>query len=305
MLSRNKIAAVAGALALCGVIICRNGAPIARAQSQITAPTPTPTPRADQTAFIEGRIFDARTKTPIAGAQISWEGNDGTLETVSDANGNYKVGPVVADVGGEGYAYSVQATGYSVRSNYAASEANRYVAVPASGLKFDFAMLRTAKARGQVKESGGAAIVGAHVNINGETVTTDKNGIWSLNDISVPFPEGVVTLETRTFDARFSQVKGRIKVSASNQAKIVQTMLARAVISGRITRAGKPLKDITVMTNNDEGLGSGFDQKFNLPDSNTTNRQRRALQLARECSPNDCIDNLQAGRFNRAGSGYG
>ncbi|MBW3637418.1 MAG: carboxypeptidase-like regulatory domain-containing protein, partial [Armatimonadetes bacterium] len=57
-------------------------------------PTPTPTPRADQTSFVEGLVFDARTKQPLAGVEITLEGHDDLFETTTGADGRYRFGNV-------------------------------------------------------------------------------------------------------------------------------------------------------------------------------------------------------------------
>ena len=243
------------------MIICRNGAPIARAQSQITAPTPTPTPRADQTAFIAGRVFDARTKTPIAGAKIGFKinGEDEVSETVTDARGDYRIEGIAAN--GD-MLYSVEAKGYSERANYSGYEKKR-VTVPTQGLRFDFAMLRQGHLQGEVRDHSGRAVAGAQVEVSSnddqsdiiELAQTDKNGRWSLNALNVAFPGGSIGLNIVASSPRFSQAGIKVKVRpferAGDETRVNIALPARAVITGPITRGGKPLADAYA-----EGLGT-------------------------------------------------
>lgn len=270
------------AVALCGFAAL---APIASAQNQTKIDKAVP--RADQTSFIAGRVFDARTKKGIANAQISWEGFDDLFETTTDAQGNYRIAHVVPNNKDnlDYYAYSVKAKGYSYRTNYSDYEAV-HPNVPANGLKMDFAMLGQAKISGQVNDSAGRAVTGAHVHVYSdggdisEVVATNKAGGWSVDNLDVPFPQGVVALKIEAFDPRFSQVESAAKVRADGEAKITQKLPARAVIRGRLTRGGKPLADAYVQVDSEEGMGFWNDNSnYGLPSANVATDKNGRYRL--------------------------
>lgn len=272
MPSNKLIPLACVALALCGLSVWQFGARKVAAQNAPDAPAPLKAPRANQTACIAGRVFDARTKAPIAGAKVSWEFFDGNFDATTDAKGNYRIEDVTP--GGaidESYAYAVTAEGYSTRANYAGYEATK-VSVPADGLRFDFAMLRRGKVSGQVNDSAGRPIASAHVYVysetgnNGELVATDTNGRWKVDNLNVPFPQGTVTLGVEAFDPRFSQVESKAELRAGEATKITQSLPARAVISGRLTRNGKPLAGAYAQVNSEEGMGFfNGDPNYGLP----------------------------------------
>ena len=273
MLSRNvRIIAIAASGPWLYAAAGNTASAQVQAENKIVA-----APRADQTSFIAGRVFDARTKKGIAGAQISWEGLDDLFETTTDAQGNYRIPHVVPVEKGESwyYAYAVTAPGYSTRSNYTAFGSDDVeIRVPKSGLQMDFAMLGRAKISGQVKDSAGRAIAGAHVQVysdagnNNEVVATDKTGRWRVGNLNVPSPKGTVALEVRTSDPRFSQVESNAQLRANEESKITQTLPARAVIRGRLTRGGKPLADAYVQVDSEEGMGFWNDNSnYGLPHS--------------------------------------
>ena len=278
MLSRNYLSRVlaVAASALCGLGCYAVLAPIVSAQSQTRVDKAAP--RADQTSFIEGRVYDARTKTGIAGAQLSWEGADDLFETTTDAQGNYRIEHVVPNNKDDPnyYAYSVSAKGYSYRTNYSSYD-DAQPRVPAEGLKMDFAMLEQAKISGQVNDSAGRPVAGAHVHVydenanNSEVVATDKAGRWSVGNLDVPFPQGVVALTIEAFDPRFSQVESDAQARAGEATGITQKLPARATIRGRLTRGGKPLANAYAQVDAEEGMGFGNDNpNFGLPFSNVT-----------------------------------
>ena len=283
MLSRNlRTIAVAAS----GPWLYAAAGNIANAQVQAANKT-VAAPRADQTSFIAGRVFDARTKKGIAGAQISWEGADDLFETTTDAQGNYRIPHVVPsdpkDL--DYYAYSVAATGYSSRTNYSAAEPAQ-PKVPASGLKMDFAMLGQAVISGQVSDSASQPINGAHVHVydedgnNSEVVATDKAGRWRVDKLDVPFPKGTVALKVEAFDARFSQVESNAQLRANEESKITQKLPARAVIRGRLTRGGKPLADAYVQVNAEEGMGFWNDNSnYGLPAANVATDKNGRYRL--------------------------
>ena len=279
MLSKKITTLAAATLALCGCWQLKT--PTAIAQNATI-----PAPRADQTSFIEGRVYDARTKAPIAGAKVSWEGFDDLFETTTDAQGRYRIAHVVPGAAiDEGYAYSVSAKGYSVRSNYASYE-DTVVKVPAGGLRFDFAMLGVSQVSGQVKDGNGHPIQGAHVHVyseagdNSEVVATGKDGRWSVGNLQVPFPQGTVVLGVETFDPRFSQVESQVKLSANNESNLTQTLPTRAVISGVLTRRGKPLSGAYVSVNIEEGMGFfNDDSNYGLPASSVSTDKNGRYRL--------------------------
>ena len=127
-------------------------------------------------------MFDARTQTAVAGARVSIEFIDYLYETTTDAAGHYRIEKIAP---GQELAYAVGAKGYSFRSNYGANEDTKVVA-PASGLKLDFALLRDSSIGGQVRDSAGQPIAGAHVQVysdagnNDEIEVTDKSGYWKV-----------------------------------------------------------------------------------------------------------------------------
>ena len=273
MLFRNHLfhAFAVAVVALCGFA---SFAPIASAQTKTKIDKAAP--RADQTAFIAGRVFDARTKKGIAGAQISWEGVDDLFESTTDAQGNYRIPHVVPIEKSDSfyYAYAVTAPGYSTRSNYGSYEDVK-IWVPKSGLQMDFAMLGQAKISGQVQDSAGRPVAGAHVHVyeeagnNSETVATDKTGNWRVDSLDVPFAQGVLALKIEAFDPRFSQVESDANVRADGEAKITQKLPARAVIRGRLTRGGKPLANAYVQVDSEEGMGYfNNNPNYGLPHSN-------------------------------------
>lgn len=281
------------AIVLCALSIWHIGAPKADAPNDAPSKlSPVPTPRPDQTSFIEGRVFDARTKKGIAGAQISWEGFDDLFETTTDAQGNYRIPHVVPiekeDV--EYYAYSVTAPGYSARSNYTAyGYEDVEIWVPKDGLQMDFAMLGQAKISGQVKDGAGRPVVGAHVHVyseggnNSEVVATDKSGRWRVDNLDVPFPQGVLALKVEAFDPRFSQVESDAQLRAGEETVITQTLPARAVITGILTRRGKPLANAYVQVDAEEGMGFwNNDSNYGLPSANvaTDKNGRYRLQVS-------------------------
>ena len=284
MLSRNLRIYTLCAVGICGVVFWQRSTHLAGAQNVEFVPSPTRTPRPEQISFVEGRVFDARTKTAVVGARVSIEFIDYYYETKTDAAGHYRIENIAP---GQELAYAVGAKGYSFRSNYGANEDSKVVA-PASGLKLDFALLRDSSIGGQVRDSAGQPIAGAHVQIfslkadNNEIEVTDKNGYWKVEGLDVPFPQGAIDLEVEAFDPRFSQVETKAKIRAGAQTNFPMTMPARAIISGVITRNGKPLPNAVVML--DKSEGNGFindDPNYGLPpDGAATDKNGRYRLLA-------------------------
>ncbi len=249
------------------------------------APTPTRTPRPDQTAVVEGRVFDAKTKTPIVGAEVTLEGRDDLFETTTDAQGKYRFPHVTP---GDECAYAVGASGYSTRSSYGASDyaEPQNLTIPASGIRLDFPMLRRATLGGQVRDSAGRPIKGAHVWVEtaDDVLTTDANGKWSVSTLKTPFPGGIATVEVNVFDPRFSQVETRAKIrpfdKPGDETRLALVMPARAIITGQLTKRGKPLAHALVMVDKEEGMGFMNDSpNFGLPSPNVATDKNGRYRL--------------------------
>ena len=82
----------------------------------------------------------------------------------------------------------------------------------------------------------------------------------------MPFPKGALDLEIEAFDPRFSQVETKARIRAGARTNLPLTMPARAVISGVVTRNGKPLANAVVMLDKSEGNGfMNDDPNYGLP----------------------------------------
>lgn len=224
-------------------------------------PTPTPTPRPDQTSFIEGLVTDARTKKPLAGANITLEGYDDSFETTTGADGRYRINHVAPRAG---YAWSVSHKGYSGRSNYRGQGPE--VTVAAQGLKFDIPLLRLGVARGIVRDIAGHPVAGAKVSISrvqdydSDLVKTNHEGRFESRILPVSFATDSALYRVRVFTPRLSGAETRVRVSAwyqrGDEASVRLTLKPRAVISGRVTYRGKPLAKATVLVENQSGFAA-------------------------------------------------
>ncbi len=234
------------------------------------APTPTPTPRADQTSFVEGLVFDARTKEPLAGATITLEGHDDLFETTTGVDGRYRFGNVVPTATADReYAWSASLRGYSTRSVYAYGHTDPQISVPKTGLKLDIALLRSGVVRGLVRDIAGRAVAGANVSVygidfdNSENTQTDSGGRFEIGDLSIPPRKNSQFYGVSVEDPRFSLAETHVavkpKYQAGDEANVRLTMRPRAVISGRLIFRGKPLKDAYVSIERQGGSGLGED----------------------------------------------
>lgn len=233
-----------------------------KTNSVLVAPTstatPTPTPRPDQTARVEGRVFDAKTKAPIAGAKVTFSGfnesNNDELETTTDADGRYEF----AHLTPEDYAWGASAPGYSERWH-----GDVDFPVPAKGLKWDIPLVRHAHLAGQVRDAQGRPVVGADVRVYCEEVDdsddtqTDTNGRFVLNELKVPVRGASALYHVAVSHPRWSDAEKSVRVrafySSSDERHLALSLLPRATIVGRLTFRGRPLRHGYAVINGQRG----------------------------------------------------
>jgi hypothetical protein len=229
-----------------------------RAAVVSATPTPTRTPRSDQTTFVEGLVFDARTKLPLAGVAVTLEGHDDFFKMSTGADGRYRFAHVAptTDQTRE-YAWTASLTGYSSRSVYAVGKTDPQISIPRKGLKLDIALVRSGTVRGVVRDIAGHAIKGADVSIYGvgfddsDLVRTDAQGRFKSDDLSIPPRKSGQTYSLRVTHSLFSiagtHVVVKPKYAPGDEASVRLTMKPRALISGRLMFRGEPLRNAYVV----------------------------------------------------------
>lgn len=231
---------------------------LAAPQSKQTSPTPTPKPRPDQTASVEGLVFDARTKLPLANVAVTLEGNDDFFETTTGTDGRYRFAHVTPTTDQtRSYAWTASLPGYSTRSVYAYNRTDPQVSIPRQGLKFDIALVRSGIVRGVVRDIKGQPIPGAQVSIYGikfdssETGRTDAQGRFKIEDLSIPPRKSGQFYSLNVTHPRLSLAQTHVwvkpKYTAKDEANARLTLKPRAVISGRLTFRGRPFSGAYVM----------------------------------------------------------
>lgn len=227
-------------------------------QGSRAMPTPSPKPRADQTSWVEGLVFDARTKAPLAGVKITLEGGEDDLfETRSGADGRYRFGHVMPNATADrNYAWSASLPGYSGRSTYAYGNTDSQIDVPKAGLKFDIALARAGVVRGLVRDISGRPVGGASVLVYGvpfdqsEDARTDSQGRFEIRGLSIPPGKNsqlyALSVENPRLSLAYTQVLVPPRYTKSDEVNVRLTMKPRAVISGRLMFRGQPLQNGSV-----------------------------------------------------------
>ncbi|MBW3637616.1 MAG: carboxypeptidase-like regulatory domain-containing protein, partial [Armatimonadetes bacterium] len=127
------------------------------------------------------------------------------------------------------------------------------LSVPKAGLKLDIALVRLGVVRGMVRDITGRAVAGADVSVNGvdfdsqEGTRTDSQGRFEIHNLSIPPRKDSQLYAVNVTHPRLSfsetQVPLKPRYENGDEANVRLTMKPRAVISGRLSFRGKPLKE--------------------------------------------------------------
>lgn len=184
--------------------------------------------RMPRVRLVAGRIVDADSDAPIAGAKIQ----DGArVAAVTDAEGRYvlPVPDAVKDV--EPARYRVHAQGY---------ESAWIEHAPAGSADSLTRVAGVEPLRGRVVDGKGASVSGARVSIGRDFVAwTDALGGFSFDTL----PRGMVDLEA----AKPGFLPARVRLEAGVVADRITLQLAAGErYDGRVMRAGKPAMGVRV-----------------------------------------------------------
>ncbi|RYG68207.1 carboxypeptidase regulatory-like domain-containing protein [bacterium] len=213
--------------------------------------SPAPT-RSYPTTFITGTVSDERSAELLEGVKVTFQRPSGDrFYAVTDAVGKYRIDGILA---GEGSIWAIDYTQPNSRIHYRYPEFDSNgidVLVPDHGLKRDFRLRRDGAMHGVVRDKSGAPLAGVSVLLQHwdsgfkESVETDAEGRFESIRLPIPAGKQEVTYTVTAVDDRFSQASAKVRVRphyTPEQGAIALTMLPRAIITGRLMRAGKPLK---------------------------------------------------------------
>ena len=197
------------------------------------------------TAFIEGIVYDARTKKPIPKAEIWTEGfeTDSAEETITDDAGRYR--------------FAVEPGNYFLSAVGEHHSRRRFESfqVPRKGLRLNIGLVKKAVVKGSVRDSSGRPIAKVRIAIYdpntsleliGDQVETDQNGNFFSDALDVHLVSGEARYGIQFSHPKYSISEKEIVARAhyySTDELVVNTVLqSRAIVKGRITNKGKPVE---------------------------------------------------------------
>ncbi len=172
--------------------------------------TPTPSP-----GYIVGQVLDAHTGDPVQEVSISAEGleTDSFAETITDAVGRFKVGPLQVE---DGYTIVASAPQHSYRLW-------RGIALPEQGQVQNFALERSGNVQGVVQDAQGNAIADATVLLVQEDslrwgegeATTDTDGFYCFCRVDVDADTGSSLYSLLALHPEYTFAQEQVQVSPS------------------------------------------------------------------------------------------
>ncbi|ELY53625.1 S8 family serine peptidase [Natronolimnohabitans innermongolicus] len=204
-------------------------------------------------ATVEGTVTDAVTDTPVAGATVTLEGDDGSLaETTTDSDGRYELEGVTGD---REYEIAVSATGYesTAKTAFVPGDERTTVDTSVAGDGEVEVVLEDAQFGDGIEsasvEVGAAA--GSGDRKGAYPASDDGNGVYTIEDVPSDRTYTLAASATGYVDdQREVAVKGDAK-STSEQLELSGDATLEATVADSVT--GAPIENATVTVERADG----------------------------------------------------